>query len=121
MIELIFDDRCTACGECVAVCPGFVFDVAPDGHPVIARPVDCQTCFHCELHCRADALFVAPQVAARVGISPDAARPLLGQFRRESGWHEFASDPRYSNDHWRMDGIFGRARAAQSPTGATPP
>jgi NAD-dependent dihydropyrimidine dehydrogenase PreA subunit len=28
--------------------------------PVIARPEDCQTCFMCELYCRADALYVGP-------------------------------------------------------------
>ncbi len=110
MIELVFDDRCTGCGECIAVCPGFVFDAGADQRPVIARQEDCQTCFQCELYCRADALFVSPHVTPDPDVSPAAARLALGQFRRQSGWHEFASDPRYSNEHWRMDGIFARAR-----------
>ncbi len=116
MIELVFDDRCTGCGDCIAVCPALVFDATADGHPRIARQADCQTCFACELHCRADALFVAPLAERVTGPAPDAVRPLLGQYRRESGWHEFAGDPRYSNDHWRMDGIFARARATPTRT-----
>jgi NAD-dependent dihydropyrimidine dehydrogenase PreA subunit len=109
MIELVFNDRCTGCGACIDICPALVFDVGAAGMPIIARQEDCQTCFHCELHCRADALFVAPTVAPQPGITPEATQPLLGQYRRESGWHEFAGDPRYSNDHWRMDRI-ARAR-----------
>jgi hypothetical protein len=34
----------------------------------------------------------------------------LGQFRRDSGWGEWAEDPRYRNQHWRMDSVFARAR-----------
>ena len=37
MIELIFEDRCTGCGDCVAACPSHVFDLSPGGTPVIAR------------------------------------------------------------------------------------
>jgi NAD-dependent dihydropyrimidine dehydrogenase PreA subunit len=110
MIEFVFDDRCTGCGACVEVCPALVFDRGADRHPVIARQADCQTCYFCELHCQADALFVAPHVAGESGITQDAARPLLAQYRRQSGWHEYAGDPRYSNDHWRMDQVFARAR-----------
>jgi hypothetical protein len=34
----------------------------------------------------------------------------LGQCRRASGWDEYAGDPRYANEHWRMEGVFLRAR-----------
>jgi NAD-dependent dihydropyrimidine dehydrogenase PreA subunit len=88
MIELIVADRCTSCGECVKVCPSNVFDLRPEGPPVIARLADCQTCFLCELYCKAD---------------------TLGQYRRASGWDEYAGDPRYANEHWRMEGVFLRA------------
>jgi hypothetical protein len=66
--------------------------------------------FACELYCQADAIYVGPAVEAQSGVAPQAVRERLGQFRRWSGWHEFASDPRYSNDHWRMEEVFIRAR-----------
>jgi hypothetical protein len=30
----------------------------------------------------------------------------LGQYRRASGWDEYASQPRYANEQWRMEGVF---------------
>ncbi len=66
----------------------------------------------CELYCQADALFVAPQCDHAVPVSTEEARALAGQFRRESGWDEWAGDPRYANEHWRMDRVFARAREA---------
>jgi hypothetical protein len=64
----------------------------------------------CELYCRADALYVAPQCDHAVPVSAEQVRPRLGQFRRESGWDEWADDPRYADEHWRMDRVFARAR-----------
>jgi NAD-dependent dihydropyrimidine dehydrogenase PreA subunit len=118
MIELIVDDRCTQCGNCVQVCPTNVFDARPDGTPAIARQSDCQTCFMCELYCTADALYVAPDCDRPSPIDPAEvlASGWLGQFRRDSGWDEWRTDPRYSNEHWRMDQIFARARAMASST-----
>jgi NAD-dependent dihydropyrimidine dehydrogenase PreA subunit len=114
MIELIVEDRCTGCDACVQVCPMNVFDASPGGPPVIARPDACETCFLCELYCDADALYVGPDCESRAPA--DEARllasGLLGAYRRDSGWGEWADDPRYANQHWRMDGIFARARAA---------
>ena len=112
MIELVLADRCTGCDACVRVCPTNVLDAVAGGAPVIARQADCQTCFMCELYCTADALYVAPEVDAPAPI--DAATALaggsLGQYRRESGWDEWAGDPRYANEHWRMDRVFAWAR-----------
>jgi NAD-dependent dihydropyrimidine dehydrogenase PreA subunit len=110
MIELVVADRCTACNACVEVCPTNVFDTGPDGLPVIARQADCQTCFMCELYCKSDAIFVAPDCEhpTPVDASAIAASGLLGQFRRDSGWDEWHG--RYPNEHWRMDGVFRRAR-----------
>ncbi len=111
MIEAVLSERCTGCGLCVAVCPAdaLAFDAA-GRHAVIARQEDCETCFMCELYCRADALYVAPQADGPAPVDPAAARRLAGQFRREQGWDEWAGDPRYANEHWRMDEIFARAR-----------
>ena len=84
MIEIVIADRCTTCNACVTVCPTNVFDTAADGRPVIARQADCQTCFMCELYCKADALYVAPDCdgPAPVDAAAILASNLLGQFRR---------------------------------------
>jgi len=114
MIELIIEDRCTGCDACVTVCPMNVFDASNGGPPAIARADACQTCFLCELHCDADALYVGPDCEARAPVDEAAllASGLLGAYRRDSGWGDWATDARYANQHWRMDAIFARARAA---------
>ena len=126
MIELVVAERCTACNACVEVCPTNVFDTSATGLPVIARQDDCQTCFMCELYCKSDALYVAPDCEGPTPIDASAivASGLLGQFRRESGWDEWSEH--YPNEHWRMDGVFRRARervsvAVGSPTGGNGP
>lgn len=58
MIEIISARRCVECDICVKVCPENVFD-ATEGLPVIARQIDCQTCYLCEIYCPTDALYVA--------------------------------------------------------------
>jgi NAD-dependent dihydropyrimidine dehydrogenase PreA subunit len=112
MIEFVVDDRCTGCGTCVTACPTNVFDFTEAGVPVIARQADCQTCYMCELYCEADALFVASDAHGPEPVDQAAivASGLLGQFRRDSGWHEWADDPRYENRHWLMGEVFSRAR-----------
>ncbi|MBV1825406.1 4Fe-4S dicluster domain-containing protein [Komagataeibacter oboediens] len=109
MISLIFEDRCTACNECVIVCPRDVFDPCPGNSPEIARPDDCQTCFLCELYCQADAIYVAPESDSRLA-GTDLAVAFSGELRRESGWDEWADDPARRNQHWRMEDVFKRAR-----------
>ncbi|MBE9604739.1 ferredoxin family protein [Acetobacteraceae bacterium H6797] len=108
MIELLLTDRCTSCGTCASVCPANVFDEPPDVPPVIARQADCQTCFLCELHCEADALYVGPDWEKPAPVSPETVRGLLGEFRRHAGWHEW--EGAFPNEHWRMDEVFRRAR-----------
>ncbi len=92
MIELIFEERCTSCGACETVCPTNVFDRDDSGRPVIARQEDCQTCFLCEAHCNADALFVAawrfPHPAEREEV---LALGVLGNFRKAVGFGEGAT------------------------------
>jgi NAD-dependent dihydropyrimidine dehydrogenase PreA subunit len=88
MIELVSDARCIKCDICVRVCPTNVFDAVPDGHPVIARQEDCQTCFMCELYCPVDALFVAPEADRSVPQSEEElrSRGVLGGYRAAVGW-----------------------------------
>ncbi len=110
MIELIVEDRCTQCNACVAVCPTNVFDAVPGNFPVIARQSDCQTCYMCELYCPADALFVGsdcehPETVDEAKI---IASGQLGQIRRDSGWGEWADDPKYQNQQWYMGEVFKR-------------
>lgn len=116
MIEFIIADRCTGCNRCVAACPTNVFDPAPEGRPSIARQDDCQTCLLCELYCDNDALYVAPWHHPAPDLNREAviAAGHVGAFRRNSGWGEWEGDPRYPNEHWRMDGIFRRAHGAAS-------
>ncbi len=117
MIALILEDRCTGCGDCVAACPMDVFDPGPadaaPALPIIARQADCQTCFLCELYCEADALYVDPDCEAPAQIDPAEIERsgLLGQYRRCSGWDEWAESDAYPNEHWRMEEMFALARA----------
>lgn len=118
MIELIYSDLCNGCGQCVEVCPTNALSLGVDGAPFIREQSACQTCFMCELYCKRDALYVDPDCEQAHTLDPHAIRNtgLLGQYRRDSGWNEWAGDARYPNQHWRMDGIFALARA----TGAVP-
>lgn len=118
MIALLLADRCTQCQQCVQVCPTNVFELRADAPPAIARPEACQTCFLCELYCKADALYVEPDCDAPVPVDEAGIRAsgLLGRFRRDSGWDEWHGDPRYANEHWRMEEVFARGRAAAAPT-----
>jgi NAD-dependent dihydropyrimidine dehydrogenase PreA subunit len=110
MIELVIAERCAGCNACVEACPTNVFDAGPGGVPVIARQEDCQTCFMCELYCQGDAIYVGPDCEKPVPVDKDAmlASGLLGEFRRNHGWGEWAG--RYPNEHWRMESVFLRAR-----------
>jgi NAD-dependent dihydropyrimidine dehydrogenase PreA subunit len=112
VIELVIAERCTQCGDCVKICPSNVFDAEPGAPPLIARIEDCQTCFLCELYCKADALYVGADCEVQHGVDlKDAqASGTLGQYRRDSGWDEYEGDPRFANEHWLMGGVFERAR-----------
>ena len=112
MIEVIVSDRCTNCGKCVEVCPTNVLDPSQAGPPILARVEDCQTCFMCELHCRADAIYVAPDCDRRVPTSADEALASgrLGQYRQHSGWDEWADQ--FPNEQWLMEAVFRRAGEA---------
>ncbi|MBV8620087.1 MAG: ferredoxin family protein [Curvibacter sp.] len=112
MIALLLTDRCTGCQRCVQICPTSVFEAAgPLGTPPrLARPADCQTCFACELYCAADALYVDPDVAQATPVDEAWLRRsgLLGAYRRDSGWDEWAAGGEHPNLHWRMEEVFRR-------------
>lgn len=79
----------------------------------------------CELYCAADALFVGSDCERAEGADEATlvASGLLGQFRRDHGWGQWATDPRYANQHWYMGEVFRRARAdaATNPAQLTDP
>lgn len=115
MIELIYSDLCNGCNQCVTVCPTNALSAGVDGIPLIREQSACQTCFMCELYCAQDALYVDPDCEQPRHPDPQQIRNsgLLGQYRRDSGWDEWADDPRHANEHWRMDGIFALARGSK--------
>lgn len=88
MIEIISAERCTSCNICVRVCPTHVFDIVEGEPPRIARQLDCQTCFMCELYCPEDALFVAPMADAPATVDEHdtSVQDLMGSYKRSIGW-----------------------------------
>ena len=118
VINHIFEDLCTGCGDCVSACPTHVLDLAPDaGPPVIARLDQCQTCFMCELYCPADAIYVGPDQTGPETIDPEAVRAsgFLGQMRRDHLWTAPDGDPAPLAEYWRL-GPFLQAGAAIAET-----
>ena len=110
MIELVFEDRCTGCGDCVVACPSHVFDLTPDGSPVIARQDQCQTCFLCELYCEADALYVGPDQRGPEPVDPAAilASGQLGRLRRDQVWTPATGDTDPLDQYWRLGPLLGQ-------------
>jgi len=92
-----------------------VLEPGPDGIPVGARVEHCQTCFMCELYCKEDAIYVGPDRDKRepVNEAEIVASGLLGQFRRDSGWDEWAEHPEYDNQIWKL-GPFIQAGGKRS-------
>jgi NAD-dependent dihydropyrimidine dehydrogenase PreA subunit len=123
VIELVLASLCTGCGECVRVCPTQVFDAGANGVPVIARQEDCQTCFMCELYCQADALYVGPDHDHAKPVAADEIlnSGLLGQYRRDSGWHEWAAYPEYASQFWRMSQVMNGGREVTAARKTRPP
>jgi NAD-dependent dihydropyrimidine dehydrogenase PreA subunit len=109
MIETLVSSRCTGCQRCIEVCPANVFAPGANDIPLIARQDDCQSCYMCELYCQADALYVGHDCEHQenIGVEWALATGTLGQYRRESGWDEWAGQ--YHNLHYLMEGVFRRA------------
>lgn len=93
MIELILQDQCTGCGDCVVACPDHVLDVGAEGQPpVIARIDQCQTCFMCELYCAQDAIYVAVE-GSGVGSTLHYPKVPVGRLRHDYGWDGKTKNP----------------------------
>ncbi len=90
LIELLIEEKCVECNQCVKVCPVNVFESREDQTPRIARQSECQTCYMCELYCPVNALYVAPYAEEHVEISPQEIeeKALIGSYRRSVGWEK---------------------------------
>ena len=103
MIAPLIAERCTNCAACVTACPALVF--APgETRPVLARIDACQTCYLCELACKEDALYVAPEANSHVAppVAELIAAGLIGRIRADSGWNSPADAGQL--DDYRMLG-----------------
>ncbi|NMD70934.1 ferredoxin family protein [Bacillus sp. DNRA2] len=90
MIELLVEEKCVECNQCVKVCPVNVFEARDNQVPIIARQSECQTCYMCELYCPVNALYVGPNAEESEEISPHEIeeKELLGSYRKNVGWEK---------------------------------
>jgi NAD-dependent dihydropyrimidine dehydrogenase PreA subunit len=59
MVYIVVDkDKCDGCGECIAVCPGGVYDFDDDGKSEPFNPGDCIECCSCVEVCPNSAITV---------------------------------------------------------------
>lgn len=70
-VPIIYIERCTGCGCCVAVCPSGVFVQDADGLRA-ASPENCGGCGECELACPEDAIEVSFAIVWGENCAPDA-------------------------------------------------
>ena len=120
MIELVLADRCTGCAVCVEVCPTDVFEFdAVSRLPVVARQEECHTCFLCEAHCPADALFVGPlRTPHPVSREEVLALGVLGNFRRAVGFDRYEPGSySYAEPEVRDEATEGSALAKRATGG----
>ncbi|NRF96082.1 4Fe-4S binding protein [Paenibacillus frigoriresistens] len=111
MIELLSKDRCISCNQCVSVCPTNVFESVAGDIPVIARQLDCQSCFMCELYCPTDALYVSPVAEQTVAVNEGelVQEGLLGSYKENIGWGKGRESTASSDGSYI---IFQRMRAS---------
>ena len=88
-----------------------VFDLVEDGPPTIARQDMCQTCFMCEAHCPADALYVAPlrepaePGSGHLDLDALAADGVLGSYRARLCWGPGRRPPRTTAEAYALAGV----------------
>ena len=68
-IEKINEDLCTGCGICMDACPVDVIRMSEyENVARIKYPLDCITCFSCELECPQQAIYVGAERARSVPL-----------------------------------------------------
>lgn len=60
---LIDNERCTACGDCVAACPSDALQLARNT-AVLAEPAACNYCGQCEAICPVEAIALPYQIVS---------------------------------------------------------
>ena len=66
-VPVLDEQRCTACGICIAVCPENAWEWRPAGRLVIFRPeADCVYCGLCEQECPAGAIALSYEISLGV-------------------------------------------------------
>lgn len=76
----VFDNWCKGCGLCVAFCPRKVFELGPEGHPVVAQEERCTACNWCVYHCPDFAIVV--EVVGDGELEKKAGQVVGGRARR---------------------------------------
>ena len=61
-LPLLDETRCSACGDCCAVCPTACLEMA-GSLPWLPRPLDCILCALCVVVCPTDAISLTLEVA----------------------------------------------------------
>lgn len=67
---VIDEERCTACGSCIVVCPSSVFEQEANSVNA-AAPENCGGCGECELACPEDAVEVSFAIVWGGNCAPD--------------------------------------------------
>lgn len=111
MITPILESRCTGCNICVEVCPTLVL-AEGENSPRIAQIEACQTCYMCEVHCPADAIYVAPDQTGPENISEETilASGQLGRIRHDQGWDRpglLEGGEDHLSVYWRLGPLLG--------------
>jgi ferredoxin len=110
MIEVIVEDRCTGCGDCVEACPSDVLRVGgrQGGDRPSSRLPDLPAVRTLLPSRRLP--FVWPEVDRVIGVTAEQALASgqMGAFRRDPAGA--STPPPTPTKHWRMGAIFERAR-----------
>ena len=72
---IVNQDRCTACGICVKVCPSGIIDSADEVHPPQVQEANisrCLYCGHCEAFCPTQALLLDLRPEEKILLPADA-------------------------------------------------
>jgi nitroreductase/NAD-dependent dihydropyrimidine dehydrogenase PreA subunit len=94
-------DKCKGCGQCVKVCPAFVFELREKKSEVIYGE-KCFACGHCWAVCPEEAVFqqeVATSASLKTGPEPPVSADTLQSLIRERRSTRLFNDEPVSKEH----------------------